>query len=138
MILRDFLTGGFPITRRSPAVCMISDGSVKVAYNRFDLKNIINSSLVLNCIGVWPGKKNTDCFILDPDAYRNLAPPERYKDIDSAEDIKIFINPDGYFVKISYIPGAFSSDRTPHESEDMNLCSYIQTAGLKHSSEEVK
>ena len=135
MILRDFETGGFPISRRSPVICMISDGSVKAVYNRFDLKNIINSSTNLSCIGVWPGKKNTDCFILDPDAYKNLAPPEIHKDIDSAEDIKIFINSDGYFMKISYVPGAFSSDRTPHESEDINLCSYIKAAGLKHSTQ---
>jgi hypothetical protein len=138
MILRDFESGGFPITRRSPVICTLSDGSVKVAYNRFDLKNIILSGMisagrtapeVISCVGMWPGKKNTDCFILNTDAYK-IAPPERYKDIDNAIEIKIYNDPNGSFMKVTYK----IIDKPLVESTDKELLKYIKAVGLKHQN----
>jgi len=129
MILRDFESGGFPITKRSPVICTLPNGSVKVAYNRFDLKKIITINKLISCVGMWPGKKNTDCFILDPEAY-TIAPPERYKDIDSATDLKVYLDPDGAFMKITYI----INDLVTVESDDKELLEYVRKVKLKHQN----
>lgn len=133
MILHDFESGGFPITRRSPVICTFADYIVKIAYNRYDLKKIIETYKnvkMVSCVGVWPGKGISDCFILNTDAYR-IAPPERYKDIDNAIEIKIYNNPEGFFMKINY---KISDSKPIIESTDKELLKYIKAVGLKHQS----
>ncbi len=129
MVLKDFESGGFPITQRSPVICTFADCIVRVAYNRYDLKKIIESSdTIISCIGVWPGKKTSDCFILNTNAYKT-APPERYKDIDNAIEIKIYNNR-GSFMKITYK----IIDKPLVESTDEELLKYIKAVGLKHQN----
>lgn len=134
MILNDYETGGFPITRRSPVICFFSDGTVEVTYNRFELKKVIDKHKNLSlskCLGVWPGKKNTDCFIINPEMYCAHVPPEIYADIDSAEEIIIVINEKNIFEGVRYTPGPHAKDRTPVISRDQSLINYIIYAGLK-------
>lgn len=126
MILRDFEEGRFPLTRRSPAICTLADGTVKVAYNRYDLAQIILKEEVLSCVGMWPGKKNTDIFILDPSAY-TIAPPEKHKEIDSASEIILYYDPNGDFIKLSYK----LSDDVDIISDEHKLLEYVKTVGLK-------
>lgn len=133
MILNDFKLGGFPITKRSPVICTLEDKQVLVAYNRYDLKNIITNHYVISCVGVWPGKKNSDCFILDPEAYI-IAPPERYKDIDNATDIKVYFDSNGLFMKITYI----INDTVTVESDDKKLLEYTRKVKLKHQNRYAK
>jgi len=132
MILSDFKRGGFPLTRRSPVICTLPDGTVKVAYNRFELSQIIKVNKILSCIGMWPGKKNTDCFSLDPNHYMD-APPERFKEIDNATEIKAYFysgKPQGKSLKkITYI-----LDGINFETDDEKLMDYIRKVGLKHNS----
>lgn len=136
MILNDYRTGGFPLTRRSPIICSISDGTMEVAYSRFMLKKIIDRTKKSNkeikeCLGVWPGKKSTDCFIIDPKDYTALVPPEIHADIDSAEEIIVVCDENGVFEGIQYRPGSFAKDRTPVISKDYLLLDYIRYTGLR-------
>jgi len=132
MILHDFESGGFPITQRSPVICTFSDCTVKAAYNRYDLKKIIESSgvVMISCVGIWPGKGISDCFILNPEAYR-IAPPEGFKDIDDAKEIIVYNDTDGSFMKISY---KISDQKPIFESTDKELLKYIRTVGLKYQN----
>ncbi len=125
--MKDFEKGGFPITKRSPVICTLPDGTVKVAYNRYDLMKVVKNK-VLSCVGVWPGKKNTDCFTLKPDHYMD-APPERFKEIDNASKIKSFFDPDGKFMEITY-----TLDNITYGAKDEDLMDYIRKVGLKHHS----
>ena len=134
MIRYNFEQGNFPISRRSPVIC-IFERILKVVYNRFDLKKAINLPDIRICLGIWPGKKNTDCFVLNPEAYLNsVVPPEEHKDIDSAEKITIMSDLQKKFIKIIYIPGNFDNNKVPIESKDMKLFDYIKNTGLKHET----
>jgi len=135
MLLTDFKNGGFPITRRSPVICTIENGKrdllnkfqVIPAYNRFDLKKIIVTYNVISCVGVWPGKKNSDCFFLDPEYYK-IAPPERHKEIDSAKEIIIYYDTHGNYMKVVY---TMSEDTYSIECGKQELLNYIKKVGLK-------
>jgi len=132
MLLNDFNKGGFPLTRRSPVVVTYTDCSVKVAYNRYDLKELINNvpnnASVASCIGFWPGKKNTDCFILFLDSYNKNAPPKEHKEIDNASEIIMYTS-NGTFVKVIYT----LDDKTFMGTEEA-LQNYIKKAGLRYKS----
>ena len=144
MIRKDFIDGGFPISRKSPVIC--TDLSVRpdkgislkdlsrsvLCYNRFDLKKSIEEwSPNIECIGIWPGKKTTDGFILNPDVYKKYAPPEIFKDIDSADSITVIFNTDNIFNRILYTPGTFSDSQVPVMSTDRALYEYAVNVGLK-------
>ena len=132
MILTDFKKGGFPITKRSPVICTLPDGTVKIAYNRYDLSKIIKIDKILSCVGMWPGKKNTDCFTLIPDHYMD-APPEKFKEIDNATEIKTYFYlgepEDSSLMKITYV-----LEGVNYETGDKKLMDYINKVGLKHHS----
>lgn len=132
MILKDFLTGGFPITRRTPVICSFADGSVEVAYNRYTLKKVTMRTEKSVCLGVWPGKKNTDCFLIDPKYYCEKVPSEKHANIDSAAEIKVIKDEEGVFQGVEYIPGAFALDQTPVVSREKELWEYIKYARLKY------
>ena len=149
MILRDFESGGFPITRRSPVICALSDGAVHVAYNHFDLTEIIKKfntdddfcadqnsvrSYLLSCTGMWPGKKNTDVYQLSPEAY-TTAPPEVHKEIDNALEIIIYYDSDGSFMKVEY---KLIDVNYTIESKEPELLTYILEIGLKFKNRYAK
>ena len=135
MISRDFEHGKFPICRRAPVICYYENG-LRIVYNRYDLRNFLEKhGLSCRCVGVWPGKKSTDCFVLNPKSYSTIEiPPEIHKEIDSAEDITVELGPEGFFEKLTYTPGTFVEDRTPILSKDRNLFDYIKKSGLKFST----
>jgi len=130
MLLKDFETGGFPISRRSPVICTIIDGQVKVAYNRYELYHTIlkfhtTTRKMISCVGMWPGKKNTDCFRLNPDCYTD-APPEQHKEIDNATEIRIYTDPNGTFMKVEY-----DLDGVTIEAKEEKLALYVKNVRLK-------
>jgi len=133
MLLNDFKEGGFPLTRRSPVVVTYTDCTVKVANNRYELKELIcnvpDKASVASCIGFWPGKKNTDCFTLSLDSYNKYAPPESHKEIDNASEIIVFTTTDGTFVKVLYI-----LDDMTFLGKEKELIEYIKKVGLRFKS----
>jgi len=132
MVLKDFLSGGFPITRRTPVICSFADGTVEVVYNRYALKEVTERIVKKStCLGVWPGKKNTDCFLINPEKYCEKVPPKEHADIDSAVEIKIVRDEDGIFQGIEYQPGPFALNQASIISTDKELFEYIKYARLK-------
>jgi hypothetical protein len=143
MIRKDFFEGGFPISRRSPVICtnvnsfVVTKDRSTICYNRFELKATIevNGIVSCSCVGIWPGKKTTDGFILSPSHYlKTPLPPEEHKDIDSAESITVVFHTDNTFYRLLYTPGAFATNQTPIMSQDKALYEYVKTVGLKFSS----
>lgn len=142
MILKDFIDGGFPITRRTPVICTcMTCATTQLFYNRYDFKKFIDEDKkkhtcpsVVSCIGLWPGKRTTDGFILNPEVYTRYSPPEEHKDIDSAESITVFSHGDSVFSHVTYTPGSFSNKLIPVVSSDKTLFDYIKNAGLKHTT----
>jgi hypothetical protein len=135
MISHDFEYGRFPICRRAPVICFFEKG-LRIVYNRYDLHDFLNKNgLACRCIGVWPGKKSTDCFVLNPKSYSLIdIPPEMSKEIDSAEGIIVKLSSDGNFEDLTYTPGTFVEDRTPILSKDGKLFEYVKKSGLKFST----
>src|SRR5512135_2368334 len=106
MIRKDFETGGFPLQNLAPAICICADYSIQMAYNKFDLVKILKNNDVRSCYGVWPGKKMTDSFVLDPKSYSEMPlPPENSKDIDNASEIIVHMEEGQSFLKVSYRVG---------------------------------
>ena len=133
MILKDFESGGFPITKRNPVLCFTDSGEVLIAYDRFTLKNFIESKSIKNCVGVWPGKYDTDCFPLNPQMYRH-APPEAFRSIDSALSIAVFYNKDIVFQKLIYTIQNERGEKIDIQSDSVDLLKYITTIGLRFKS----
>lgn len=136
MIRNDYFTGSFPISRRVPVICTHGT-EVKISYNNYDLKQVLSVYRTqgvdkeITCFGVWPGKINTDIFLLDQNYYGYIAPPEIHKDIDSAKEITVR-QVGGVFSELEYIPGSISPDQTPIISKDPLLFSYVSKAGLRY------
>lgn len=129
MIRKEYINGGFPVNRRAPILC-VTKKSILVAYSHYDLKRILESENIIGCVGIWPGKMNTDCFILNPKKYSEWAPPEIHKDIDSAEEVIIYIK-NKSFDRIEYKPGPHAEDQTVIVSKDEKLYNYLINIGLK-------
>ncbi len=130
MIRTDYKDGGFPLCRRAPIICALSDGVVRIVYNRFDLKKVMQEGDVQSCTGIWPGKKTTDCFVLDLEAYGEFSPPEKYKEIDSAMQVTVF-SEGGKFDRIEYIPGPHEKDQRLHMTRNKEVYQYLLDAGLR-------
>jgi len=143
MIRKDFIDGGFPISRRSPVICSGLEikpsedtshrqgVSMTICYNRYDLKLAIKQYMApCICMGIWPGKKITDGFVLNPETYSKFAPPEVHKDIDSADSITVIFYTDNTFNRILYTPGAFVENQIPVMSMDRDLYEYVKNIGL--------
>lgn len=132
MILKDFLNGGFPISRTAPVLCVNDHGNVFVAYSHSDLNKILHGgNNITRCLGMWPGKKSTDCFVMDPTKYGLHTPPDLHRDIDSAIDVEVFLDPGGNLKRVEYTPGPHAADRTRVESKDPNLYEYISKINLR-------
>jgi len=125
VLLNDFKDGGFPLCRRAPILCITPVGP-QIVYNRYTLAHIAAQQEILYCIGVWPGKKSTDAFIINPEAYIKCLPPEEHADIDSA--LEILLKGDS----VAYIPGPHQNPVPVMVSDSPDLVKYIKTAGLKH------
>jgi hypothetical protein len=128
MIRKDFYDSGFPLCRRAPIICVDDKGDIYPVYNGYDLKLVIDNKKVLKMIGIWPGKMNTDVFVLNPETYGKYAPPEEYKEIDSAEDVTIRIDLAGETVCVEYVPGPHEKDRTLIVSRNKDLINYLKNA----------
>jgi hypothetical protein len=135
MIRNDFEHTGFPICHRAPVICFFENG-LTIVYNRFDLHAFLEKNgTTCRCVGIWPGKKSTDGFTLNPKSYSTLIPPpEEHKDIDSSESISVTFSSDGKFEELLYVPGNFFEDRTPILSKDIKLFEYIRKSGLIFST----
>ena len=129
MFRKDFETGRFPISKRSPVIGLSKNGSICVAYNRSDLRDIANMPEIA-LIGVWPGKKNTDLFYLNPGCYKSIPiPPKGHEDIDSAESIIISYITPGTFDRVTYqLP-----EQVPILCKDKSIVDYIKESGIRHS-----
>lgn len=131
MIRREFFDGGFPINKRNPVLCSTNDGDIVVAYNQYDLRKIIlENRHITKCMGVWPGKYNSDCFVLDPEKYSNI-PPEEHSIIDSATNIIVYHNKEPMkFKKLVYYTTDSNGTKIEHSSENVDLFTYITRLGL--------
>lgn len=130
MIRHDFKYGGFPINRTCPVLCF-ADG-LHVAYNHEDLHRIIQDHDNIQCYGVWPGKWDTDVFILYPDAYKNYKPPKGHEKIVNGKDIIIYRKKELGILKITYTLWDEQGDPYLVETKDPSLYVYIISARLHH------
>ena len=129
MIRNDFEDGCFPINSRAPVICTTTEGLVLLAYNNYDLKRILDNKniKIRKLLGVWPGKKNTDLFILNPIKYGKLAPPLEHKDIDNAETIVIEYSKSTFQTVMYALPG-----EPLKTCNDPLLEGYIKAIGKKY------
>jgi hypothetical protein len=128
MFRKDFATGRFPISKRSPVIGFGKDG-VTVAYNRRDLKVMANTS-GNTLIGVWPGNRNTDLFYINLESYKDVpVPPDGHEDIDSAELVTIRYTTPEMFDHVVYI----LPEQTPIICKDPKIVDYIRKSGIKHT-----
>jgi len=130
MVRKEFIQGGFPVNRRAPIIGLTSDNELHIFYSHYDLHKLAQTKEISKCIGIWPGKKNTDCFILDPKVYSKYSPSVIHKDIDSAEEINVFFSGSD-FDRIEYKPGPFAENRTTIISRDKKLYQYLNNIGVK-------
>jgi hypothetical protein len=130
MIRKDFEDGGFPINNRAPVMCVTVEGLVLIAYNNYDLKRLLDTKdmKIRKLLGIWPGKRNTDIFVLKPECYGKMAPPKEHKDIDNAETIVIEYAKDNNFSAVMYAlhQGPVTT------SKDPALEGYLKVAGKKY------
>jgi hypothetical protein len=128
MFRKDFETGKFPISKRSPVIGYSKD-RVSVAYNRKKLKELTIIPGIL-LIGIWPGKTSTDLFYINPEYYKDLpVPPAGHEDIDSAESISALYSDTDTFEQVEYR----FADHTPIICKDKALLDYVKKAGIRHS-----
>jgi hypothetical protein len=128
MFRKDFETGRFPISKRSPVIGYGKSG-ITVAYNRSDLGKMAGIPEIV-LVGIWPGKKNTDLFHLNAEAYkRDWYVPRGHEDIDSAESIVITYNGPN---SVDYITYHFP-EQIPIICKDPALAIYIKEAGIRHT-----
>ena len=137
MILKDFLRGGFPIGRRSPVLCLYGGHLAEVACSNAELKKILEKVEKPILMGFWPGKKGSDVFVLNPAFYGRYVPPAGHDDVDSAEDMVVFMGA-GKFDRVEYVPGPHAADRTKVVCSDPKLYEYINDVGLRHRVEQGK
>jgi hypothetical protein len=133
MIRRDFEDGGFPINKRNPVLLFTADGKIFVAYDRFALKAVIDSKVVKKCLGVWPGKYSTDCFVMIPDYYKK-APPEEFRSVDNAQSILVFYGKSKEFKELAYTTENSDGKKIEIRSSNPRLLSYITDVGLQFTS----
>ena len=129
MIRKDFETGGFPINRRNPILCLSEKGMIYPAYDRFNLRKILTKFKIVKCLGIWPGLHDTDIFVLNANSYGQIIPPEEYRHIDSCSDIIIYLEENGKLKEIRY---ADSKTKEVEISTSQELANYIIKAGIKH------
>jgi len=127
LVRKDFVEGGFQVNSTSPVICFTNDGTLHVAYDNSSLKNIIVNNNIVNCVGVWPGKMNTDCFPLNVKAYGKKAPPEGYAEIDNCTKITLNYQ-DGKLANVTYV----DTDGIQVVAESKELADYIIDVGLNH------
>ena len=130
MIRKDFEDGGFPLNNRAPVMCVTVDGLVLLAYNNYDLKRVLDTKglQIRKLLGIWPGKRNTDVFVLKPECYGKIAPPKEHKEIDNAETVVIEYAKNSVFSAVLYAlyQGPIIS------SKDQALEKYLKVAGRKY------
>lgn len=132
MIRDEYKLKGFPVNAKNPVLCIAENGEVFLAYNRYSLSLIFKHRNIKKCLGVWPGKINTDCFPLDVESYSNLpAPPEKHRNIDDSPEINVSYEK-GVFKKVAYSDRLSDGSIVQVVSEEKELYDYIINVGLKH------
>lgn len=136
MINKDFETGGFPVNKTAPIICVDKDYTLYVTWNRCKFKQILDTKNIVKCVGIWPGKFNTDVYPLSVPLYKEqmslLRPPSDHEDIDNAQNIIIEYKK-GKFTGLSYV----SNDGLTFNSNDEKLHEYIKSTGLPHEVREL-
>jgi hypothetical protein len=134
VIRKDFETGGFPISRRCPVFCLSDAGELFIAYNRFTLGITLRIRTIKKCVGIWPGKRNTDCFPLRVSCYNAIpVPPKEHQLIDDSPEIKVIYETGGIsFKRISYVSEDLKGNQIKVESTDEKLKDYIIKSGLQY------
>ena len=129
MIRNDFKDGNFPISRTNPVLCLSDQCNLFVAYDRYTLHQIFEIAPIIKCVGIWPGKKNTDIFKLNVATYKNIpVPPAEHKDIDSSPEIIVKLSKDENFIELSYTDPI---KEVIVRSKDVNLYNYVKQTGMK-------
>jgi len=139
MFRNDFATGQFPISKRCPVIGFHHHGKrstpgfpVSVVYNHKNLREMAIDGLYgkITMVGIWPGKRNTDLFYLNPDYYKDISiPPEGHEDIDSADAIIISYSAPNVFDHVTYQ----FSEQTPIICKDPSIVNYIKESGIRHT-----
>lgn len=128
MIRKDFEDSGFPINRKCPVMSYSDENRLFVSYDNCSLKKAMTEHNIVKCVGIWPGKYDTDIFILNVDSYKDIpAPPIRHKDIDWATEVNIYLDKDGNFEEVVWVESG-----TEKSTDDPALYEYIIKAGRKH------
>jgi hypothetical protein len=124
---KDFETGRFPISKRSPVIGIVKE-EIFTAYNHTELEKMSHIPGI-TMIGIWPGKKNTDVFILNTESYKDTpVAPHGHENIDSAESITVYYSSPNVFDHVTYtLP-----EQTPIICKDPQLVTYIKEACIKH------
>jgi hypothetical protein len=120
-------------TGACPVFCFTEQGELYAAYDRFSLKAVLDNKKIKKCVGVWPGKHETDCFPLNPENYR-IAPPEEFRSIDNAKSIQVFYGKGQVFLRIVYTSEDGKGIKNTYTTEDKKLLDYIAKIGLRFSS----
>ena len=130
MIRNDFQNSGFPVNRRNPVIGYKDDGTVKVAYNRYDLRQMVVTNNIVGLVGIWTGAKNSDVFPLDIKDYSGVpVPPEEDKEIDSSPEVVVKLSKGGEFRGVAYLNIA-SEEKTLSKNEA--VYSYLKKTGMTH------
>lgn len=134
MIRDDFKNGGFPICRRCPVFCYTDEGGLFVVYNNYDLHVVLVGRPVVKCVGVWPGKVNTDVFPLDVKVYKSIPPPPKGdRGIDNAEQIDLILDKKHQGAKrIEWVIRDSDGNASRHTSDDPALADYVVKAKRRH------
>jgi len=133
MIKKDFEDGGFPINRRAPVLCVTENGTVRIAYNNWELSKAVEPGDIKKMLGIWPGRVNTDIFVLHPEYYGKMAPPEEHRTIDNADTIIIEYE-GNTFSSVMYSLPENGEKGTIIQSKDPKLEQYVKKAGRKYQT----
>lgn len=128
----DLEESGFPISRRNPVLCFMDgdDRDIRCAYSRCQLSRVLKENPVTKMVGVWPGKKNTDVFILNVESYKNIpTPPEEHEEIDSSPEVVVKLGKGGDLRGIAYFNQELNQEVVTQDSE---VYDYIKAAGVQH------
>lgn len=133
MVRKDFEDGGFPINRRAPVLCVTDEGMVRIAYNNWELNKAMEPGDIKKILGIWPGRVNTDIFVLNVENYGKIAPPEEHKAIDNADTIILEYEGDKFSAVLYSIPEN-GKEGTIQLCHDPELERYVKASGRKHQT----
>lgn len=73
MVRKDYENGGFPVSTQNPVYCITAEGQVFIASDSTHLSHTLQARQDFTKVfGVWPGKNNTDTFVLNIEKYKEV------------------------------------------------------------------